>query len=335
MNYSGGGAPVAELRASFAAALRARGVELVGDGELEEFLARHRIRWTGGIGSADAAALRSELAADGALFASVDVWQPGIAPKVWLTLRLVSAGPLPRVLFIDARGRSGDDAPGLFALGWVSDVREIQRQSVVGLAASLARFLASGAPRASACASAPRFEPHATFRSPLLDKQKEWTVAVLPFVNETARRNAGEAIALAFLRQILASPRLRALEPGIVREQLFQFRITPERGVTLDQARVLLELLDADLVLVGSVRELEEGLGERGVPRIQFSAMVLDRENNEIAWDSSSQNAGDDGVIFFDAGFVSTSGDLGCRMIRAVVDGWLDPGRNTARNTLR
>ena len=335
MNYSGGSAPARELRAQLETALRVRGVQLADDAAVEQFLARHRIRWVGGVDGKVAAALRAELGVEGALLGSIDLWHPGSPPKVALTARAVSSEEAPALLWMDSVARTGDDAPGAFDLGLVMDVKDLQANVLGRLADSFARRGERKAPAVTACTSNVRFSPHAAFRSPLLDPRRQWSVAVLPFVNETARRSAGDLVSLVFERQLSVSPSFRVIEPGVVRDQLFRFRITQDQGVTLDEARVLLELLRADLILTGVVREFDDGAAESAVPRVQFTAMLLERQNNEIVWESTSASTGNDGVFFFDVGSIHTASELTCRMVRRVVEGLADPSRNTPRRALR
>src|SRR5204863_3695762 len=102
---------------------------------------------------------------------------------------------------------------------------------------------------------------------------------------------------------------------GVVRDELLRYRIVMDAGVTLDGARVVSELLHADLILSGVVRDHADG----AVPRVGFTATLIDRRDSEVVWMASSYAKGDDGVFFFDAGLVATAGDLSCRMARGAV----------------
>ena len=62
-NLVGGPAPLKEVRALLEQALRDRGVTLVPGREVEEFLARHRLRWTGGIDAESVKAAAAEMRA--------------------------------------------------------------------------------------------------------------------------------------------------------------------------------------------------------------------------------------------------------------------------------
>jgi len=305
VNLSGTQAPLREIRSAVEQALRTHGVATVDAGEAEAFLARHRIRWTGGVDRESARAAGEELGVEGVLVTSVELYSAGFPPRAGFIMRLVSAGADARVRWIDEAARTGDDAPGLFELGIVRDPFSLRADVLSRLASSLAAYLSGAGPRAVQCPADGRFGPRVTFHAPL-DPSRTWTVAVLPFINETQRRGAGELVALQFVRQLEASGRFRAVEPGVLREELLRFRI------------VLLELVQADLIVAGYGREDDDTPGS--VPRVQFTALMLDRKNNEVVGEITSYGAGDDGVFFFDAGLVRTAPELSCRMVRAAIE---------------
>ena len=319
-NLAGGPAPLKELRGLLEAALQERGVTLVPDEQVEAFLARHRMRWTGGIDAEAAKAAAAEMGVTGVLVTSVDLYQNATPPSVGLRARLVAANESAKTLWVDARAHVGDESPGLFELGIINDMGRLQEKTISELTGSLAAFLAGKGPRATACAGGGRFAPQASYRTPKVAPAAK--VAILPFVNDTTRRDAGEVVSLEFLRQ-LESSGLSVVEPGVLRDELLSFRIVVSEGVTLDAARVVMELLDADYVLAGTVREFQATVSAQSAPVVQFTAMLLDRRNEEVVWEASSYHRGDEGVFFFDAGRVDTAQDLACRMVRSAVDAML------------
>src|SRR5690349_17398200 len=92
-NLAGAAAPLLELRAAMEQALAGAGVALVPREKAEEFLSRHRIRWTGGVDESAARAAASELGAGSLLVTSVELYAPEAPPRIALAVRLVSAGP--------------------------------------------------------------------------------------------------------------------------------------------------------------------------------------------------------------------------------------------------
>ncbi|MGZ6126251.1 MAG: hypothetical protein ACXWLR_14890 [Myxococcales bacterium] len=327
-NLAGGPAPLKELRASLELALRDGGVTLVPTAEVEGFLARHRLRWTGGIDADSARAAEVELGATAVLVTSVDLYQNAVPPSVGLRARLVATGETARILWVDATAHIGDESPGLFELGIVADIEQLQRKALRELTGSLRAYLAGHGSRATRCDGGNRFAPQASYRSPKIAPAAK--VAILPFVNETTRRDAGEVVALEFLRQLEASG-LSVVEPGALRNELLNFRIVVSEGVTLDAARVVMELLDADYVLAGTVREFQGTASALSAPVVQFTAMLLERRNEEVVWEASSYHRGDEGVFFFDAGRVDTALTLSCRMVRSAVDAMLQGAKPVPR----
>jgi hypothetical protein len=196
-------------------------------------------------------------------------------------------------------------------------VAALQRTALAKLARSLRGWLATGAapvlPREES-----RFAPQIRYRSDVLDGPVR-TVAVLPFLNETSRRRGGDVITDGFVRALAATGRFEVAEPGVVREALFGRRVVMEGGVSLDTVRVVLDAIDADLVLAGYVREVAEDVGGAIPPRVDFTALLIDRRSEEILWEVSSSHRGDEGVWAFELGRVRSTTDLASRMIASAV----------------
>ncbi len=319
-NASGGAAPIRALTEALDAALGARGLKVVPRGDLDTVLAQHRIRFTGGVDRRMAKVLREQLGVEAVLVPTLELHAVDAPPKDAIAVRLVGTAERSVVLWADAVARSGDDAPGLLAVGLVTSSGELDRKVVAEVARRVEAYVATRSPGDS-CGDAGRFEPRHVFRAPVLDDVGRRSIAVLPFINDTTRRSAGEVILGQFVAQLARSGSFEVIDPGLVREELLAHRIVLDGGVSVDNAMALLSLLDADLVLSGYVRRYESRSGSQGAPRIEFTAYVLDRRTQELVWSSSSQGEGNDGVFFFGAGRVHTPSALSCRMVRGVVDG--------------
>ena len=252
---------------------------------------------------------------DAILATTVLLWT-GEPPQVALVTRLVSTADTPTVLWMDGFARTGDDSPGIFALDVVNDPQVLQAEAMQRIGLSLEAYLASGA-RAGQCTGGGWWRPRIAYRAPP-DERRVASIAVLPFVNETRRRGAGEILALEFTWQLANAEGFRVVEPGVVRDELLRRRIVMEDGVSLDQARVVSVTLDADLVLAGHVYDLEDG---GGAPVSNFSAMVIDRKTGRVVWQSTSHDKGTDSETLFGLRRVSTAPLLTCRMAREVIDG--------------
>jgi TolB-like protein len=318
-NAAGGAAPIRALTDALDAALVARGVEIVPRADLDRVLANHRLRFTGGVDRKMAAALREDLGADAVLVPTLELHVADVPPKDALAVRLVDTTDRPVVLWADSVARSGDDAPGLLAVGLVNSSGDLDAMVVAEVARRVAAFVTKRAPGDS-CGDAGRFAPRHVFRAPVLDDVGRRSIAVLPFINATSRRSAGDVIVGQFVAQLARSGSFEVVDPGLIREELLGHRIVLEGGVSVDNALALLSLLNADLVLSGYVRSYDARTGGQGTPKVEFTTYVLDRRTQELVWSSTSFGDGNDGVFFFGAGRVRTTSALSCRMVKGVVD---------------
>ena len=313
---SGARAPLREVRRSLEEALKAEGIELVGRKDLEAFLARGRIRHTGGIDGVAGAGADEALDVDGVLVSSVLEWRSSFPPKFGLSLRVVSAEPWPRILWMRSVSRSGDEAPGVFDLGIVRDVQILKKRVTAELAHALSERLDGVGTDIAQCPGDSHFTPQVNVRrGALVPSTEPRVVAVLPFRNHSQRRDAGQLMALQFVAQIAAMDGLTALEPGVIRRELLAKRIIMEDGIGLDQARLIEGLVGADFVLTGTVFEYEEHGESGGVPHVDFSAMMLNRRAEDTLWQVASHHRGDDPVYAFKVGSVRTAPQLSCEMV--------------------
>ncbi len=324
-NLGGTTAPLDEVQRAVEGVVRRAGLEVVTGAPDEAFLAAHRLRWTGGIDRAAAAAARDELGVDGVVVTSIVQWAPGGVPKVSLAMRAVSVAGEPIIAWIDAASRSGDDAPGWFGTGRTSSLDEVLHRALGGLERSLHAAVRGKGPRATACDGGDAFRPKVAFRSPELAARGPFTVAVLPFVDQTPHRSGG-AVALEFVRRLVATPGVRVVEPGVVRGEVVRFRIGQDEGISLEQARLVADVLDVDLLLAGEVREDEDFLGTAQPPKVTFTAHLLERSRRRLLWESRSGNGGDDAAWLFGTGRVRTASELACRMVTEVVSEMLGKG---------
>ena len=261
-NLSGGGAP-AGVREFLVGRLASAGFRVLADAALEDFMARHRVRYTAGIDAATAEALRKETGVESVVIPSVELSSEIAPPKVALFARLVSIKAAPAVVWADDVGLAGDDAPGWFELGVENDHGKLLARALGQLSASLIAYLRTGeivdGPK---CADT--FRPRTSYRSAGLDPGKSYSVAVLPFYNLSPRRNAGEILALHFVRHLAASQRFRVAEIGMVRQQLLDARIIMDAGLSIGDAETVAALVDADFVLGGRVIRYEDYEGPGG-----------------------------------------------------------------------
>jgi hypothetical protein len=288
---------------------------VVEDTAHERVLAQHRVRHTGGVSTELAAALRDELAATAALVTTVTQYDDDVPPVLAATARLVATAPAPHVLWTGEVVRVGDEHPGFLSLATVVDDAELTLEAVNALASAVA-----GAEDQLAAAARGRFAPRRVYRAPAARAVAVPRVAVLPLRNESTRRHAGDIVALALVRHLAAGRYgIEVLEPGVVREALLRARMVAAEGLSAPQIELLRVVLDADLVVSGTVHEYVDGGAVLETPRLDFAIQVFDTHAGRAVWSGLSHNAGDDRVFFFDLGRVRTASTLASRMARALV----------------
>jgi hypothetical protein len=315
-----GGAPAGEMRQSLQNKLRAAGLQVVEENDLEKLLARYRVRYTGGVDAKTALALKDELKADAILLTSLEGYGEGFPPNINVTSRLVSAEGRPRVLWIESVNRRGDDSPGFLGLKVVDKYSKLQDMAVDTLVSSLQDHLSGTGSRFSPRDSDKRFKPKHIYASRDYARPLYPIVAAVPFINKSQRTRAGEIEMLHFIRELSRLPNFEVLEPGIIRNQMLNIRYVTSDGPSLQHLDLLAIPLGVDLVLYGTVFDYDQDYQRTpGLPMVDFSALVVERTNRRIIGAAKSYNKGDDGVYFFDLGKISTAGQLTSKMIQCIM----------------
>jgi TolB-like protein len=319
-NLSGTPIPIKEIRQSFINSLEAKGFEILDDGILEKFMAKHRIRDTGGIDWATAQAFKKEVGVEGVLITSVDFYSEVAPPKMALTSRLVSTGDKVVILWMDGVGVAGDDSPGLLGLGLIEDPIKLLDNALDSLSASLVQFVLTKKEEVRAKHAEGKFKPKIVYRSPLMDEDPKYTVAVIPFFNESGRKNAAEIVVLHFVKELTKLQNFNVIELGVVKQRLLNARIIMLEGISLMDADLVLNSLEADLVLTGRVMDYQDYQGSWGKPKVDFSVTAIERKSRKVVWNSYSHNEGDDRVYFFDWGRVNTAHRMMAKMAQAIAE---------------
>lgn len=312
-NLSTATAPTLELRQNLRGQLQAGGIDLLPETELEAFMARHRVRWSGGIDRATAEAFRRETGAEAILVTTLTLYHPEISPRIGMAARLVTAEQAPILLWSDSVDLAGDDAPGLLDLGLITDMQELQEIAMARLTTSLLRHLDG---QALASPGGRNFRPKVHFRAAEMPEGPNLTVAILPFMNQSDKRSAGDLMALHFLRHLQSTGTIQVLEPGVLREELLRLRLILPDGASLDTADLLFQRLNVDLLLSGKVTSYDDGAAG---PRVAFTVEAIARRSRRVVWSSQSENRGHAGVYFFALGKVNTAQELASRMTGEVV----------------
>ncbi len=315
-NLSGEPVHLNKLRMDLISALKSRGIKVLDDRDLDKFMTEHRVRYIGGIDAGRAKAFKAETGTGGVLITSIELINEYNPPRLSVVCRLVSTGDNPRILWIEDAGMAGDDNPGILGLGIIDNLPGLEKRAFGKIAGSLAGYLQKG--EARPVKTYGKFSPKIHYRSPILDSDHAYRIAVVPFLNRSERKNAGELMALHFV-DALRKAGFSVVEPGMVREGLLDYRVIMEGGLSIPNAETVFNNLNADLVIIGYVSQYQDATGPAGNPVVEFFVNAIEKKSMEVVWASDSYNRGDDGVFFFDRGRVSTAGVMADRMAQAVV----------------
>ncbi len=183
------------------------------------------------------------------------------------------------------------------------------------LSDSLADYLDSGTIGAQPKAAS-KFHPRTWYRGITIEPGRRYSVAVVPFVNLSDHRAAGDVLALLFMRHMASLPAFSVFDTGVVRQQLLNARIIMEGGLSLSDADTVAALIDADFVLGGRVLRYEDPRSPGGPTHVEFSAVLIERKTRRVVWSSESYNNGRDGVRFFERGRSRTAHAMSTQMVR-------------------
>jgi TolB-like protein len=318
-NLSGGTVPGEDLRRFLIDSLTSDGIRVLGDRELDQFMARHRVRYAAGLDGPTAAALAQEAGVDAVLIPAFELANQMPPPKVAVMARLISVKGTPSVIWADDAGLAGDDAPGLFGLGLVNDYEKLLSRAFSRLSESLLAYIKTGQFKEH-LDGASKFKPKMWYRELSIEPHAPYAVAVVPFVNLTDRRNAGELLASLFMRHLSRRNQFRVIDTGVVRAELLNARIIMEGGLSVADAETVAALIDADFVLGGRVLRYADYEGAGGIAKVEFSTVLIDRKTRRVVWSSDSYNEGSDGVHFFERGGSKTAHVMATQMVRLTTD---------------
>lgn len=317
-NLSGTSAPLKEIRELLVERLKKRGFSILDENILEEFMARHRMRHTGGLEKNTAKAISEEIGAGAVFITSLELYNEKNPPKIALTSRLVSTGDPVFIIWMDSVGMAGDDSPGILDLGLIEEPFVLLENALQSLTGSFAEHLTEENAGDAVEKKRKKFRPKYFYRSLEIDTRSPRTVAVLPFFNQSFRKYAGEIMKLHFVRELTKVENIEVIEPGVVRKELLNYRIIMDDGFSFSQTDVVGGVLNVDLLLAGEVLDYEDYHGPWGTPVVDFSLMLIERKSREVLWSSKSYNKGTDGVYFFDWGKERTASEMASEMARIV-----------------
>ncbi len=313
-NLSGKPAPLKEIRQLLVEGLIKHGVSVIEEDELNRFMARHRVRYIGGVDTVTARAWKEEAGMEAVLITSVDEYDETDTPKIAFTSRLVSTGEMPYILWMENVDLSHDDSPGLFGSGLIDNIGVLKNKAIGQILQSLAGFYSDKAVDRNKGA-AKSFQPKVAYQSFFsINPDDTYTVAVMPFYNKSKSLSAGDIVALRFVNQLVKNKTFQVIDPGVVRQNLLNFRVIMPDGASKVDADSFFYNLGTDLIFMGRILSYHEKH-----PKIEFDVQVYERKSRAMVSSSWSHNQGNDDVVLFDWKQVNNAGALASQMINNII----------------
>ena len=164
-----------------------------------------------------------------------------------------------------------------------------------------------------------RYTPQEWFGSKEVSNDLQRSIAIVPFINLSTRKNAAELLELHLAKQLVSNGVFFVLELGVVRDKLIKMHIVMDEGISVPSIDALTIAMNVDFIMDGKVFDYTESAGQTATPLLDFYVQMFERDTRRILWSSYSHNRGDDGVYFYDVNRISTASTLADLMSRDLV----------------
>jgi TolB-like protein len=314
---AGATAARAQLGPRLAAALAARGWEVVPSAEVERVLEARRIRWLASPGRDELAAALADLGAARAVTGAVLSWRAGPRPEVALVARMVLQGG--EEVWSGAVGMTGEDGAGLLGTGRTGQVEKVAARAVERLAASMP--LADGRPGGRAAPSPRPLRRVAAAGRAARELAAVRGVCVLPLENESGDPVAARVVGALLERRLRADARLPVASAAAVREAMAAERIRTFRTLDPDGLRRLARRLDVGTVLTGTVYRLGEGQGRSGglEPEVEVHLTLAGVSDGRVLWSARVARRGGDYLRLLQVGAIADRTSLADQAVAELV----------------
>jgi len=161
-----------------------------------------------------------------------------------------------------------------------------------------------------------------------LNEQADWTfyrrLGVLPFVNLTADRFAGEKVQSSFITELFLSNRFDVVEPGEFNAkaiaQLKAAGVQPTQELPLDQIKAIGEKTGVQGVIEGIVTEYTMiRVGQADYPLISLNMRLIDVPTGPVVWMASYSKKGGPKLPVISVGETHTLSELTQQICNEIV----------------
>ncbi|NOZ24841.1 MAG: OmpA family protein [Nitrospirae bacterium] len=268
-----------------------KGLVLVDEGRLEDFLLKRRVRDTGYVSRELAAEIGRALDVGAVMVGAVSTFRSGRNPAVGLSARLIDSSS-GRILWADYASATGEDFTKILGLGTIDTMDALIPEVAEELLASF---------------PPPPYHPDG--------KARPYRVAVMPLRNDSGVRDAGMIATYMFLVEMFKSAEFEPVEYGEVRRAIVDLRIRERGELDFRDIRALADALSVDAFLVGTVETYSDGTESSSPPEVSIAARIIDARTNRVLWCDSLQMNGDDDIIMLDWGRIRSVDGVAFRVV--------------------
>ncbi|GBE41939.1 MAG TPA: hypothetical protein ENH50_07515 [Nitrospirae bacterium] len=275
--------------------LKDRGLYVINEDVLSDFLCDKRGRSAGYISKEIARKVGGELGAKTILAGAVVSFSSEGIPNVGILARLIDSST-GVILWADYASVSGDDYSMAFGLGTIKKIEDLVPKALDKLFAS--------------------------FSTDISKKNTEsvYRIAVMPFRNKSGNPNSGMITTYMFLVKLLKDPAFEPVEYGDITKAYVELRIRNKSGLEFKNIKALSEALGTYGILLGSVDDYSYGTNASSVSKVGITARLLDARENKILWYNSLQLSGEEDTVAFDWGSVKQVDKLAYKAVSELVE---------------
>jgi TolB-like protein len=274
--------------------LEKRGLEIVDENSLNEFLCKERIRSTGYVSRELALKIREKFMAKGILAGSIISFSTESNPRFGLLVRLIDTSN-GAVLWADHASATGSDFTTILGFGRLKTIFSLIPKVIEELFAA--------------------FSIEMLYR----ETDHNYKIAVMPFLNNSDFKNAGTIVTYMFLAELFKNGRFEPVEYGNIRKLIVDIKIREKGELDYNTLQRLSSSLEASGILIGVVDYYSHRKSSSLPPKVAITARLLDGRKNKIIWYNNQHMSGDDGIIALDWGRIRSVHTLANKVVSQLV----------------
>ena len=275
--------------------LEEKGISVLDEESLDTLLIKERVRSTGYISKELANKVGEEFNVKAIFVGDVNSFYGGSNPRVGFSARLINASD-GSIIWADHASATGEDFVGILGLGRIGTIEKLTNRVLNKLLDSFT--------------TTPRYKA----------KESTYTIAVMPFKNESRIKKAGIIAMNMFIEELFKSAKFEPLEYGEVRMLVVKLRVRSKGELDFKNTGAIEDYAGVNGILVGTVEHYSEGKSS-APPEVIISARLIDVRKNRILWYDGYQYKGDDSISIFDWGRIRSAENVAYEVVSKLVKG--------------